>query len=129
MKSLLLIFFSILAISYAACDKAELNTRPAAEEELRQLHTAIQALTNKTPCTDPAQWAFTALGSKACGGPASYIAYPKNSETQHFLNLVERFTEAQLAFNKKYGTISDCMLVMPPSGIRCENNRPAFINP
>jgi len=129
MKSLLLIFFSILSICCAACDKADLDSRPAAQEELRQLHSAILALAEKTPCIDPAQWAFTALGSKACGGPASYIAYPKNDDIQHFLYLVEQFTEAQQTFNKKYGTISDCMFVIPPLAIRCENDRPILIGP
>ncbi len=129
MKSLLLFFSSILVLLCAACDKAELNTRPAAEEELRHLHEEILTLANSLPCTDPTQWAFTALGSKACGGPASYIAYPENSNSQSFLSLVEQYTEAQQAFNKKYGVISDCMFIMPPKGIRCENNRPVFTNP
>lgn len=129
MKSMLLFFSSILVTLCTACDKAELNTRPADEKELRQLHEEILSFANSSDCTDPGQWAFTALGSKACGGPTSYIAYPKNSNSQHFLSLVERYTEAQQAFNKKYGLISDCMFIMPPKGIRCENNRPVFINP
>lgn len=129
MKPILLFFSSIVLGLSTACDKTELHTRLAAEEELRQLHSEITALANSVPCTDPSQWAITPLGSKACGGPVSYIAYPEGSLSQNFLSLVEHYTEAQRAFNKKYGLISDCMYVMSPSGIRCENNRAVFITP
>lgn len=91
-------------------------------EQLSAMIKQIDSLTQSEICADPADWAFTAIGSKPCGGPSSYIAYPKKLATE-ILPKVERFTTMQTAFNKKYQMISDCAIVMPPAGIKCEEGK------
>jgi hypothetical protein len=67
------------------------------------------------------------MGNKACGGPASYIAYHQSLERE-FLDLVNRFNVLEKEYIKKNNLISDCkMLVVPPVGVRCEKNKPVLI--
>ena len=86
----------------------------------------IEALIALEPCTDPAQMKLAAIGAKPCGGPSSYIAYPSKLEAQ-ILPKIEHFTQMQSAFNKKYNLMSDCSMVMPPAGIRCENGKAVLV--
>ena len=88
------------------------------KEPLTKLIKEIEAAIQKETCTDAADWNFAPIGAKPCGGPSSYIAYPKKMESE-ILPQIEKFTEMQAAFNKKYQLISDCMMVMPPTGIEC----------
>ena len=96
-------------------------------EELSNMVKEIEALAQSVPCTDASEWKFTAIGAKPCGGPSSYIAYPVKFEAE-ILQKIKDFTEKQSAFNKKYNLISDCMLILPPSGIRCEDNKAVLIH-
>ncbi len=86
---------------------------------MEQIDTAI--------CTGPAQWSFTALGSKACGGPKTYIAYPHSIDTVAFLQLVKKYNEAEHAFNEKHNIISDCMAILPPAEVSCVDGKPVLV--
>ncbi len=86
---------------------------------MEQVDTAI--------CTDPLQWSFTALGNKACGGPKTYIAYPHSIDTVAFLQLVKKYNEAELAFNKKYDIISDCRAILVPAEVSCVDEKPVLV--
>lgn len=92
------------------------------KEPLTKLIKEIEAAIQKETCTDAADWNFAPIGSKPCGGPSSYIAYPKKMESQ-ILPQIEKFTEMQTAFNKKYQLISDCMMIAPPTGIECVDGK------
>ena len=96
------------------------------QQALSALIKEVDAIIAKEPCTDPAEWKFTAIGSKPCGGPSSYIAYPVKLEDE-ILPRIERFTAMQSAFNKKYNLMSDCAVVLPPSEIRCENGKAVLV--
>lgn len=95
-------------------------------QQLTSLMREIDALIALEPCTNAADWKFTAIGAKPCGGPSSYIAYPTKLEAQ-ILPKIEHFTQMQSAFNKKYNLMSDCAMVMPPSEIRCENGKAVLV--
>lgn len=88
------------------------------KDHLTKLIKEIDAVIQKETCTNAEDWTFAPIGAKPCGGPSSYIAYPKNMESQ-ILPEIEKFTEMQTAFNKKYQLISDCMMIAPPTGIEC----------
>lgn len=95
-------------------------------QQLTSLMREIDAFIALEPCTNPADFKFTAIGAKPCGGPSSYIAYPTKLEAQ-ILPKIEHFTQMQSAFNKKYNLMSDCAMVMPPSEIRCENGKAVLV--
>ncbi len=85
--------------------------------ELKQKITEQIALVS---CSDPLEWRLSPLGSKACGGPASFIAYPIELE-EVLLPQISKYNQESSSFNLKYGIISDCSVTEAPSGIRCEN--------
>ena len=96
-------------------------------EVLRQKIKAIEQQIAAISCTDSSMWTFSPIGAKACGGPSSYIAYPKIA-TKDILPKIEEFTALQDAYNKKYHIMSNCMMVMPPSDIICENGKAVLIS-
>ena len=96
------------------------------QQQMKSLIKEIDALISTETCSNPAEWKFVAIGSKACGGPSSYIAYPLKLEAE-ICPKVPQFTSMQSAFNTKYKLMSDCAMVMPPVEIRCENGKAVLI--
>lgn len=122
--SLFTLFFALL---FSSCQKGQSTTRAIDEESLASLRTKIMDQIDTAICTDPLQWSFTALGSKACGGPQTYIAYPHSIDTVAFLQLVKKYNEAERAFNVKHGVISDCMAILPPAAVSCVDGKPVLV--
>lgn len=102
------------------------NQPPVSAEILDKLLTEIQELSLGVPCEDASEWRFTALGSKPCGGPWSYIAYSSKIDTLDFLNKVKDYTERQRRFNIETGAISDCALAQRPEEVICRDGKPVF---
>ncbi|KEY18744.1 hypothetical protein [Kaistella antarctica] len=142
MKHLLIILISASTVASCSLRKVKIDedtlpkdisekphnhfTQEEEQLQMKKLIKEIDSIVATESCTDPADWKFTAIGSKACGGPSSYIAYPLKLEDQ-VLPKVTQFTSMQSAFNTKYGLVSDCALVMPPLEIKCENGKPVLI--
>ncbi|WP_297985606.1 hypothetical protein [uncultured Chryseobacterium sp.] len=103
------------------------NSQEKDNEDLSKLRAEIDDLINAQTCTNAEDWRISPIGSKACGGPASYLAYPKDKEDD-ILPKIQKYTRQQSAFNQKYGIVSDCMMVMPPSGVKCENGKAVLIS-
>lgn len=97
------------------------------KEKLNVLIREIDALIATEKCEDISNWSFWAIGAKPCGGPSSYIAYPKNMEAE-ILEKIKIFTAQQFAFNMKYRLTSDCILVEEPTGIKCENGKAVLLS-
>lgn len=95
-------------------------------ENLTRLIGEIDSLISTEVCTDPADWNFTAIGAKPCGGPSSYMAYPKKLE-EEILPKVTQFTAMQDAINKRYHLMSDCAVIPAPTGIRCEDGKAVLV--
>lgn len=121
-KSFLL--FSVIIISFSACSKdfssAALSQKQEAEE-LTNLLIEIEDLVRGQSCIDAQSWAFTPIGSKPCGGPWSYLAYPSSIDTSLFLEKVNQLRIVELAYNTKWNISSDCSSARMPSGINCVN--------
>ena len=82
---------------------------------------------NSELCTDANQWDFTAIGTKACGGPEGYIAYSKKTDKETFLAKVKTYTDAQAAFNVKWNVSSTCDVVIPPARVECVEGKPKLL--
>src|SRR3546814_7455970 len=101
-------------IGAGACEKKEQHltgTREGDEEKLRELREKIDSLSRMYPCSDAADWQFTAIGAKACGGPTGYVPYSTELDTGAFLRMVETYTALQDAYNREYGIALDCAYV------------------
>lgn len=126
MKRLMPLLFIAISIALS-CEKSESKLQAVDKTTLEEMLKEIKGQVDTAICTDAKEWSFTALGSKACGGPQMYIAYPHSIDTTAFLDLVKQYTEAEDAYNKKHNIASDCMMVMPPSEVICKDGKPVLI--
>ncbi|MFY1046971.1 hypothetical protein [Chryseobacterium sp. GP-SGM7] len=111
----------------------DISERPADENNqkyetaaLEKIKIAIESEIAKEKCTRNADWTFAPIGSKACGGPTGYIAYPKKIETE-ILPKIESYNQRMSDFNKKYNITSDCMMAPEPTSVRCENGKGVLV--
>lgn len=121
--------YLVLVCFLSACCKKE-AIQLSQEEEARELQVMserIMEIAGSVDCEDASGWAFTPIGSKPCGGPDSYIAYPTSINTIQFLALVERYRQAKMQFNTNWGLISDCMVAPAPREVVCEEGVPVLV--
>lgn len=111
----------------------DIAERPADEDsqkyeqaQLDKLKASIESESSKEKCANASEWTFAPMGAKACGGPQQYIAFPKKIETT-LLPRIEEYTQKVKAFNEKYNITSDCMMVMPPTSVKCINDKAQLI--
>ena len=109
--------FGILLALYG-CPQ-ERDPQDMALADLEQQLSEIIALAGSVPCEDAAQWSFTAYGSKACGGPQGYLAYPLTIDVDRFLALVERHRQTENQYNIDFNIVSACGLPAEPTGVDC----------
>ncbi len=102
------------------------NERKIDENNMLKLRTEIEDLINEEHCTDAKDWRISPLGSKACGGPASYIAYPIKLERE-ILPKITEFNRQSSAYNLEYGVMSDCGVTASPTKIVCESGRAVLV--
>ncbi len=93
---------------------------------LENEYKSIVALVSTTTCNDPLLWSFTAIGSKACGGPDGYIAFPKEIASS-FVERVQKYNSEKENFNKRWSVISDCAYALPPSRVDCKDGKPELV--
>lgn len=105
------------------------NSETAQKQEadsLNQLFSEIKNMVSGMECEDSSEWSFSSFGSKACGGPVGYLAYPTKIDTTLLSEKIEKHKVAQGKFNEKWGIISDCSLPSKPKGIICKEGEPIF---
>ncbi len=95
-------------------------------EEMETLKSEIITMSKIEKCSNGADWKTVGLGVKACGGPVEYIAYSIKIDEKSFLEKVDYYNQKSTEYNKKYNLVSDCMLILQPDRIDCENGKPVF---
>ena len=126
MKKLNFIGIALLIGICFSCNDDDALTQEQQAQNLDQMFSEIEILATSESCDDSTEWTFTSYGSKACGGPLGFIAYPINIGTELFLKKIEEYTTAQQEFNQKWGIVSDCYVPSQPSEIICKNGSPVF---
>ncbi|MDA3953574.1 MAG: hypothetical protein PF485_08000 [Bacteroidales bacterium] len=123
---------TILAFVTISCEEDTLSgiTDSTSREEdnnfLESLSEEISDMAEEFECVEASEWQFTAIGTKACGGPTGFIAYSTQIDAVVFLEKVNLFTEQQDIFNKKWKVFSDCTVPPQPEGIICVDGKPEF---
>lgn len=102
------------------------NLTQQESDEMQNLKSEILALSQSEKCSNATDWKSVGLGVKACGGPVEYIAYSNKIDEAKFLEKVNLYNQKSTEYNKKYNLVSDCMLVIQPENIVCENGKPVF---
>lgn len=120
MKNQLLFF---ILLGFTSCQLFDSESKIPVDPDLEKIYEEIISLANSQTCQNAHDWDFVALGSKPCGGPWEYLAYSREINVGDFLAKVKRYNELQKADNIKNNRFSDCMFVMPPTGIFCENGK------
>jgi hypothetical protein len=99
------------------------NTTETSKEEdlaeLQVLNDEIQQLIATGICSSNTDCYYIAFGSKACGGPTSYLVYSTSIDVNLLKEKVAAYNEKEDDFNKKWGIISDCSVVSPPNSVTC----------
>ena len=124
-KPLLLVATLLLLAGCNASDD-EL-TQEQQLEELRVLAEELNEISTSVPCTNPDDWTFTAVGSKACGGPTGYLPYSIQIDVAAFLEKVENYRLAQQAYNERWEIVSDCSIPARPRGVICEDGEAVLV--
>jgi hypothetical protein len=82
----------------------------------------IHALVGNAACRSDSQCQVLPIGAKACGGPASYLAFSSaNTSAADVQALAQRYHAEQQASNQRAGMISNCR-VMPTPAAACRAN-------
>ncbi len=87
----------------------------------------ITVLATSIRCESGKDWSFTPIGSKPCGGPWFYLAYPNSIDTAEFLRIVAVYDVSEEEYNRKWNAISTCDLPQPPVGVTCEDGEAVFL--
>jgi hypothetical protein len=122
MKNLKLLILAI-ALTFISCSNDNGSTQEQEAQNLEKMHVEILSLSTSKQCENPADWAFTSIGSKACGGPTGFVAYSLKLNTTEFLDKVEKYTNYQKEFNTKWRIISTCDVPPSPTSIECVNGK------
>ena len=117
MRLLKSVFLLALFILTGACSE-ELTMEQEADLLKEQL-ARIETMADTDSCQPGQQYGISPIGHKGCGGPAGFIAYSLDIDVVDFLLAVETYSEAQRAFNIKWGVISDCSLPPAPTAAIC----------
>ena len=117
--------FTIIGILlFAGCNSSDdSNNFESDLEELIVMRTSIEELADASTCNDNTECLFIGIGSKPCGGPWSYLIYSTSIDMDQLEEMVELFNTKQAEFNIKYGQVSDCAFVIPPTALICENGK------
>ncbi len=102
------------------------DTKEAFLEQLQQKRDEIDALVN-VACNNADDWKWIAIGSKPCGGPWGFMAYPKALAATNFINLVDNYNSFEAAGNTKFGFVSTCDIAAAPTRIECINGSATLI--
>ncbi|MBN3520311.1 hypothetical protein JYB62_09875 [Algoriphagus lutimaris] len=122
MKAFIILFLIFLG----GCQLADEQPTQVDLNNMDEIYEKIIELSESKTCSNSSNWKFTAIGSKPCGGPIGYIAYSNEINEKEFLDLVERYTKLQAEYNQKNNMASDCMYVVSPTRVVCENGKPVF---
>jgi len=91
--------------------------------ELNNLKEEIELLVNSGVCSENSDCDSIAFGSKACGGPKAYLAFSSSINVELLQQKVANYNALESAFNQKWGIVSDCAVVMPPTSVECINGK------
>lgn len=92
----------------------------SASSPARTGEATVQSLIGDAACRSSDQCSTVAVGAKACGGPAGYVAWSSlRTDGERLRALAEHDAQAQRKAMQARGEMSDCSVVVDP-GAYCD---------
>lgn len=118
-------FLKILALSLMLqsfqCSDSEGSSGDITAAQLETKKQEIQNYINSFNCSESVGCNFIAFGSKACGGPKTYLLFSNSVNLTKLQEMVKTYNEMDESYNIQTGAVSDCMFVSPPTEVKCVN--------
>lgn len=121
MKWILKLFLLSLVIQSFQCSDTNENTNAITSEQLQAKKLEITNYTNSFSCSETIGCNFIAFGSKPCGGPRTYLLFSNSVDLVKLQEMVTKYNEMDKAYNIQTGAVSDCMVQLPPTDVKCVN--------
>jgi hypothetical protein len=115
-----IILLAIVLQSFQCSDSNESDDSITASQ-LETKKQEIQNYVNSFSCSESLGCGFIALGSKPCGGPGSYLVFPNSVNLPKLQEMVKAYNEMNRLYNIQTNAVSDCMVVAPPTEVKCVN--------
>ncbi|WP_372762273.1 hypothetical protein [Pseudoalteromonas sp.] len=99
------------------------DSKPVSEKSIQAAKDELTALITDPQCDAIEQCKVLAVGSRACGGPSSYVVYStKTAEQQQVEKLAKQITQLESNYNTQNQMVSICQHLTAPS-TQCVENK------
>jgi len=115
-----IVLLAIVLQSFQCSDSNEADDSITASQ-LETKKQEIQNYINSFSCSESLGCGFIALGAKPCGGPWSYLVFPNSVNLPKLQEMVKAYNEMNRLYNIQTNAVSDCMVVAPPTEVKCVN--------
>ncbi|MBE0366707.1 hypothetical protein [Pseudoalteromonas aurantia] len=96
---------------------------PKINENLVSVRKQLTELTKNNACDNTVQCQVMPVGSRACGGPSSYLVFSKKYANPHKVStLADKITHLESQYNAKNRMVSICQHLTQPS-TQCVENK------
>ena len=113
---------ALLAIVFSCSNHIE-SSKEEDLAELTALQEEIELLIDSGVCSENSDCEYIAFGSKACGGPKTYLVFSTSINVVLLQQKVATYNVHENAYNQKWGIISDCAYLLPPTSVACINGK------
>ena len=114
----------LLFILTVGCEKKDDVTSIQQDQlELNRKYSSIMRYINLEDVGENISCQSLPIGSKACGGPQGYVAFPESINQEELEEMIEEYTEFERDYNEKWGITSDCSHVSPPIEVIVQNGK------
>ncbi|MBH0058045.1 hypothetical protein I6F65_13855 [Pseudoalteromonas sp. SWXJZ94C] len=99
------------------------NLKNVSLNDIKTTKSELNTLITDTQCDTNTQCKVSPVGSRACGGPSSYIVYSTKTTTEKEVSaLSKKITMLESNYNEQKGMMSTCQHLTAPS-TQCVENK------
>ncbi|GAA60961.1 hypothetical protein P20652_2833 [Pseudoalteromonas sp. BSi20652] len=92
-------------------------------EDIKTAKAELNTLITDKQCDTSTQCRVIAVGSRACGGPSSFVVYSTNAASEEQVTILgEKITKLESNYNSQKGMMSICQHLTTPS-TQCVENK------
>ncbi|MEL0642518.1 hypothetical protein V6260_18160 [Pseudoalteromonas aliena] len=92
-------------------------------DDIKAAKAELNTLITDTQCDTSTQCRVNAVGSRACGGPSSFVVYStKSASEEQVTALSDKITKLESNYNSQKGMMSTCQHLTTPS-TQCVENK------